>query len=81
MENLHMGLEQDATPEEKLRAFIRSFLLRMLDDGVSSWHGKLIAREIADPTGALGELAQNSIKPLMRFSPGASGNFKNNRYQ
>jgi len=59
-----LGLKEGATAEEKLRAFIRSFLLRILDEGFPAWHGKLMALEISDPTGALDQLVQNSIRPM-----------------
>jgi AcrR family transcriptional regulator len=59
-----LGLGEVATPEEKLRAFIHSFLLRMLAEGFPAWHGKLIAREISDPTGLLDHLVQSSVRPL-----------------
>jgi AcrR family transcriptional regulator len=64
------GLRDGATPEEKLRAFIRSFLLRMLDEGIPAWHGKLMAREIADPTDALDQVVQSSIRPLSEHLKG-----------
>ncbi len=60
------GIRDGATPEEKLRAFIRSFLLRLLDDGIPAWHGKLMAQEIAHPTDALGQVLQISIRPLYK---------------
>jgi AcrR family transcriptional regulator len=59
-----LGLRDKATPEEKLRAFIHSLLLRILGEGVPAWHGKLMAREISDPTGALGQVVESSIRPL-----------------
>lgn len=42
-----LGLGNGATPEEKLRAYIHSFLLRILAEGFPAWHGKLMAREIS----------------------------------
>jgi TetR/AcrR family transcriptional regulator, regulator of cefoperazone and chloramphenicol sensitivity len=45
-----LGLSADATPEARLRAFICSFLFRLLDEGLPAWHGKLMAREMAEPT-------------------------------
>jgi AcrR family transcriptional regulator len=63
----HLGLGDAATPEEKLRAFIHSFLLRISDEGVPAWHMKLITREISDPTGALGNLVQGSIQPVYKY--------------
>ncbi|RJP68478.1 MAG: DUF1956 domain-containing protein [Candidatus Abyssobacteria bacterium SURF_17] len=62
-----LGLRDQATPEEKLRTFIHSFLLRILGEGVPAWHGKLMAREIADPTDALGRVVQSSIRPLHMY--------------
>ncbi|MCB9480266.1 MAG: CerR family C-terminal domain-containing protein [Desulfobacteraceae bacterium] len=59
-----LGLTQTSTPQEKLRAFIHSFLLRILDEGVPAWHGKLMAQEFANPTNAVHKLIEKSIKPL-----------------
>ena len=43
---------------------------RILDEGRPSWHGKLIAREIIEPTDALDKLVDEVIRPLheMLFS-------------
>ncbi len=65
-----LGLGDEATPEEKLRAFIHSFLLRILDEGIPAWHMKLIIREVSDPAGALGQLVQNSIRPVYVYLAG-----------
>ena len=64
------GLRPGASPEEKLRAFIYSFLLRHSDEGVPAWHMKLIAQEIYDPTGGLNQLAKNSLRPLYKYLVG-----------
>jgi TetR/AcrR family transcriptional regulator, regulator of cefoperazone and chloramphenicol sensitivity len=58
------GLKEGATAEEKLRAFIHSFLLRILADGFPAWHGKLMAQEIVDPTGAVDQMVEGSVRPL-----------------
>lgn len=50
-------------PEARLGAFVRSFLLRLLAAGRPAWHGKLMAREIAEPTKALDALVEHSIRP------------------
>lgn len=65
-----LGLGNGATPEEKLRAYIHSFLLRILAEGFPAWHGKLMAREISDPTGALGQLVKSSIRLLHLYLAG-----------
>ena len=65
-----LGLQDDAKPEEKLRAFIHSFLLRIMDEGVPAWHGKLMARETAEPTNAFDQVIKNSVQPLFFFLEG-----------
>ncbi len=54
----------DVSHEERLRVFIRSFLNRILGPGRPAWHGKLMAREIVEPTAALDALVEQSIRPL-----------------
>jgi AcrR family transcriptional regulator len=56
------GLAPDATPEQQLHAYVRSFLLRIFDQG--SFHGKMMAREMVEPTAALGRIVEQMIRPL-----------------
>jgi len=65
-----LGLREGASPQEKLRAFVHSLLSRILAEGVPAWHGKLLAREIAEPTEALDRLLQNSVRPLLSYLAG-----------
>lgn len=58
-----LGLGPDPTPLERLRAFVRSFLLRLFDPGRPAWHGLLMAREMVEPTKALDALIEESIRP------------------
>jgi AcrR family transcriptional regulator len=58
-----MGLKPTATPRQRLHAFIRSFLFRVLDEGRPAWHGKLMAREMAEPTGTLAAIVKDDIRP------------------
>ena len=58
-----LGLQPNATPKQRLHAFVRAFLLRMFDQGHFAWHGKLMAREMVDPSGALDGLAEQFVKP------------------
>lgn len=51
------------SPEEGLRRFIRDYLDRLLDDGRPAWHGKLIAREMVEPTPVLDELVEAFVRP------------------
>lgn len=64
---VRLGLRDGATAEEKLRAFILSFVLRLLGEGVPAWHGKVMARETADPTEAFDRVLQGSIRPLYNY--------------
>lgn len=58
------GTGTDATSEQRLRVFVRSFLLRIFDEGRPAWHGKLMAREMIEPTRALDALVENEIRPI-----------------
>ena len=51
----------DATPEKKLRAFIETFLRRVLGQ-TESWRRQLMMREILAPTGACEELVEGHFR-------------------
>ena len=56
--------DQPDEPEQVLRAFVRWFLELLLVDGAGPL-GKLMAREMADPTPALDELFRRSMLPIL----------------
>ncbi len=58
------GVEPGTPPEKKLRAFVHSFLRRVFDKGSSSWHGKLMSREMIEPTAAMDALVEERIRPM-----------------
>jgi len=58
------GLPADAPPEQKLRAFVRSFLFRMLGEGTPAWHGRLMAREMSEPTAAFDLILAETARPM-----------------
>jgi TetR/AcrR family transcriptional regulator, regulator of cefoperazone and chloramphenicol sensitivity len=58
------GLSPDASPEEKLLAFIRSFLLRTSCDERNLGFGTLVMREMVEPTGALDMMVDEGIRSL-----------------
>lgn len=60
---LDLGLKSHATAEQQLHAFVRSFLLRIFDVGRPAWHGKLMSREMIEPTPALDALVEEEIRP------------------
>jgi TetR/AcrR family transcriptional regulator, regulator of cefoperazone and chloramphenicol sensitivity len=52
------------TPDQKLRAYVRSLLLRILDEGRPGWHTKIMMREMLEPTRALDMLVEEGARPL-----------------
>jgi TetR/AcrR family transcriptional regulator, regulator of cefoperazone and chloramphenicol sensitivity len=59
-----MGVRAAAPPEERLRAFVRSFLLRIFDTGPTAWMGKLMAMEMVNPSAALKTLVEERFRPM-----------------
>lgn len=59
-----LEVSPEAPPEERLRAFLHSWLLRTFSPGAIAWHGQLISREMVDPTGVLDEIVRDKIHPL-----------------
>jgi len=60
------GLGPRPTPEERLRAFIRATLFRLL--GKQGWYGaagkgQLLAREITDPSPSMDTLVEQYLRP------------------
>lgn len=58
-----LDLPPQATPQERLHAFVRSFLWRVLSSDLAARHGRLMAREMVEPTGALDRLVEERIRP------------------
>jgi AcrR family transcriptional regulator len=59
-----LGLGAGAPPEDKLRAFIQSFLLRIFDGSSTAWFGKMMSREMVEPTEALDMLVKERMQPM-----------------
>lgn len=55
--------DTEGTAEERLGAFVRMFLMRILGEGQPAWHGKLMAAELANPTGAWLKLVESVARP------------------
>ncbi len=53
-------------PEERLRNFVRLFLLRMLDEGKPAWFEKLFAKELMEPTAAFDRLLHEIVRPFYK---------------
>ena len=67
---LYPIVETQGTPEERLRDFVRMLLLRLLGCGRPTWHGRLMAAEMANPTGALDKLVEQTIRPTYEILQG-----------
>lgn len=57
------GHDGTASAAERLEGFVRNYLDRLLDEGRPAWHGRLIAREMVDPTPVLDDLVQGFVRP------------------
>lgn len=58
------GLPSDAPAVDRLRAFVTNFLGRILDGDDYSWFGRLMAREMIEPTRGLDTLLEERIRPM-----------------
>jgi TetR/AcrR family transcriptional regulator, regulator of cefoperazone and chloramphenicol sensitivity len=54
---------EGASPEDRLRTYIRTTLHHLLGSEEDSWMEKLIGREMMDPTPALDLIVEKGIKP------------------
>jgi AcrR family transcriptional regulator len=52
-----------APPEERLRALVKAVLTRFFSEGRPAWLGKLVAREMVEPSAALDALVNTEIRP------------------
>ncbi|HVP77296.1 MAG TPA: CerR family C-terminal domain-containing protein [Thermodesulfobacteriota bacterium] len=60
---LLLGLGEEASVEEQLEAFVRSLMFRLLDKGKPAWFGKLMAKEMTEPTQAFERLIKEIVRP------------------
>jgi AcrR family transcriptional regulator len=56
---------KELPPEQRLHAFVRTFLTGILESGRPAWHAKLMAREMSEPTGVLDAIAQQTVRPRL----------------
>ena len=65
-ENAPADVAPEAPAEKRLRAHIESFLVRLFDEGQPAWFGKLMAREMSDPTPGLDVIVQEKVRVSYR---------------
>jgi TetR/AcrR family transcriptional regulator, regulator of cefoperazone and chloramphenicol sensitivity len=59
-----------ATPEDRLRGYVRGYLHRVRGADRAPWIHQLIAREMADPTPALDIVVEQAIRPRLMYLAG-----------
>lgn len=59
----HGVLSADATPEQRLRAYIDSLLQRIFDEGRPGWHIKIMGRELIEPTPGIDMIVEEGARP------------------
>ncbi len=60
---IDQGVDAATSPTQRLRAFVSAFLMGILDPGKPAWHGKLMAREMSEPTGVLDQIVAQGMRP------------------
>ena len=73
------GLPPTAPAPERLQAFVRSWLFRMLGEGMPAWHGKLMAREMSEPTAAFDMVLAETVRPMSQRLHGLVGDLLGSR--
>jgi TetR/AcrR family transcriptional regulator, regulator of cefoperazone and chloramphenicol sensitivity len=58
-----LGLRGDASPEDRLYAYVRALLLRLADKGRYAWLYRLMAREMAEPSANLAGVVDRCLAP------------------
>ena len=61
-----LGLALNASVEQRLFAFVHSFLLRILSEDGVSCAGRLFAREMAEPTPVLDQMVEEIVRPMFK---------------
>lgn len=57
-------------PSRELEVFVHAFLQRLFEEGRTAWLGKLMAREMIDPTAALDAVVAEQIQPSSKHLHG-----------
>ena len=60
---LRTNLEDDISPELRLKAFIRAFVFRIFSDEEASMFPRIMVKEMAEPTEALGAIMNEVVAP------------------
>jgi len=58
-----LGLSAQASPEERLFAYVHAYFLRLLSEDGFARHGRLLSREMIDPSPAFVHVVEEFIRP------------------
>ncbi|MCW8132857.1 MAG: CerR family C-terminal domain-containing protein [Planctomycetota bacterium] len=62
--------DANLAPEDRLRAFLETFLSRLLEVGKNSFLGRIVAREMLDQSPVLDRVVQDLIRPQQQLLTG-----------
>jgi len=65
-----LGLPAEPSPEQRLFGFVHAFLLRVLSEDGFARHGRVLSREMIDPTPAIGMVVEEFIRPSFDYLRG-----------
>jgi AcrR family transcriptional regulator len=69
------AMAADTPPADKLRAFIAAFVNRVVVDHEPAWHGRLMMRELFQPTAACIEFVREYVRPTFETLLGILAEF------
>jgi AcrR family transcriptional regulator len=64
LDAVHAALEQNAAPEETLRAVVKARLGSLKGQDLEDWHFRIIMHEMAKPTPAMNQVVTEAIRPV-----------------
>lgn len=66
----HLSLGAETAPEDRLSAYVRWFLQELMGESCDHPRGRIMAREMIEPTGALDRVVDGFIRPQSRWLNG-----------
>lgn len=61
------GVPASAPVERRIEGFIRSFLAKILDPNRPTWHGRIMSREMQEPTLSLDMIVETGVRPNFHY--------------
>jgi TetR/AcrR family transcriptional regulator, regulator of cefoperazone and chloramphenicol sensitivity len=61
------GVATTAPVERRIEGFIRSFLAKILDPNRPTWHGRIMSREMQEPTLSLDMIVETGVRPNFHY--------------